>query len=40
MTPSDPPAPHHEQASFGNPDLPQEGLANVADDPASTVMTG
>ena len=40
MTPSDPPAPHHEQASFGNPDLPQEGLVNVTDDPASTVMTG
>ena len=39
LTP-DAPAPHHETPQLGDPDLPQEGLANVADDPASSVMTG
>ena len=34
------PAPHHETATFGNPDLPQEGMVNTAGDPASTTMKG
>ena len=34
------PAPHHETPTFGNPDLPQEGMVNTTGDPASTTMTG
>ena len=34
------PVPHHETATFGNPDLPQEGMATTAGDPASAAMTG
>jgi len=37
---SDTPTPHHETPTLGNPDLPPEGLGNVAKDPASTAMTG
>lgn len=33
-------APHHEAATFGNPDLPPEGEINTVDRPQSTVMTG
>lgn len=33
-------APHHESATFGNPDLPPEGEINTVDRPQSTVMTG
>ncbi|RKR76361.1 cupin domain-containing protein [Frondihabitans australicus] len=40
MTPEESTAPHHETPVLGNPDLPQEGLPNVADDPSSLVMTG
>ncbi|WP_460772654.1 cupin domain-containing protein [Microbacterium sp. GXF7504] len=36
----DEPAPHHETPVLGNPDLPQEGVANTAGDPAATRMTG
>ncbi|WP_205650201.1 cupin domain-containing protein [Actinoplanes solisilvae] len=32
--------PHHETPSLGNPDLPPEGMENIAGDPASTRMTG
>ncbi|MFF1877874.1 cupin domain-containing protein [Leifsonia sp. NPDC058230] len=32
--------PHHETPTFGNPDLPPEGLVNAAGDAASTTMTG
>jgi oxalate decarboxylase len=32
--------PHHETPTFGNPDLPQEGMQNVITDPAATRMTG
>lgn len=31
---------NHETPVLGNPDLPSEGMTNVVDDPASTVMTG
>ena len=34
------PAPHHETPTLGNPDLPQEGRANIIGDPASAKMTG
>lgn len=38
---SPPPAPHHQPASFGNPDLPAEGRINLAaDDTQSGVMNG
>ena len=37
---SDTPRPHHENPSFGNPDLPPEGTINTLDDPRSTTMTG
>ena len=40
MRSSEKPAPHHETPTFGNPDLPQEGMANTAGDPASAKMTG
>jgi len=32
--------PHHETPVLGDPDLPPEGMMNVTDDPASTLMTG
>jgi oxalate decarboxylase len=32
--------PHHETPTFGSPDLPPEGMATTAGDPASTRMTG
>ena len=35
-----PTPPHHETPAVGNPDLPQEGLLNIADDPAANAMTG
>jgi oxalate decarboxylase len=34
------PVPHHETPTFGNPDLPQEGMVNTNGDPASATMTG
>ena len=34
------PAPHHETPTFGNPDLPPEGMVNTTGDPASATMTG
>ena len=34
------PAPHHETPTLGNPDLPQEGMANITGDRASATMTG
>ena len=34
------PAPHHETPTFGNPDLPQEGMETTTGDPASATMTG
>lgn len=40
MAPTDPSVPHHETPVFGDPDLPQEGMANVAGDPAASAMTG
>jgi oxalate decarboxylase len=40
MNETDEPAPHHETPRFGDPDLPQEGEVNTADDPASTRMAG
>lgn len=40
MCPSEPLTPHHEAASFGNPDLPQEGEINTVSAPQSTQMTG
>jgi hypothetical protein len=30
------PAPHHETPTFGNPDLPQEGMVNTAGNPAGS----
>ncbi|UFS58829.1 cupin domain-containing protein [Subtercola endophyticus] len=39
MESNDTPA-HHETPVFGDPDLPQEGEINTADDAASTTMTG
>jgi hypothetical protein len=30
MRSSENPAPHRETPTFGNPDLPQEGMANTA----------
>jgi hypothetical protein len=40
MAANDHPAPHHETPTFGNPDLPPEGMVNTTGDPASTKMTG
>ena len=40
MGSSDNPAPHHETPTFGNPDLPPEGMVNTNGDPASATMTG
>lgn len=40
MDPADAQVPHHETPTFGNPDLPQEGVENTADDPAGKRMTG
>jgi DNA-binding CsgD family transcriptional regulator len=34
------PAPHHETPTFGNPDLPREGMVNTTGHPASAKMTG
>jgi hypothetical protein len=34
------PHPHHETPTFGNTDLPQEGMVNTTGDPASATMTG
>ena len=34
------PAPHHETAAFGSPDLPAEGMGTTTGDPASATMTG
>jgi oxalate decarboxylase len=31
---------HHETPTFGNPDLPQEGMVTTTGDPASAKMTG
>ncbi|MBY6410690.1 cupin domain-containing protein [Rhodococcus sp. BP-252] len=33
-------APHHEEPSLGNPDLPPEGVINTVGHPMSTQMTG
>lgn len=33
-------APHHEQPTLGNPDLPPEGEVNTVGNPASLTMTG
>src|SRR6201996_1303408 len=33
-------APQHETPTFGNPDLPPEGMENITGDPASAKMTG
>lgn len=35
-----PTPPHHETPVVGDPDLPQEGLVNIADDPTANTMTG
>src|ERR1700728_1763055 len=32
--------PQHETPTFGNPDLPPEGMATTTGDPASAAMTG
>ena len=32
--------PHHEPASFGNPDQPAEGSVNITDRPSSGRMMG
>ena len=40
MGSNDNPAPHHETPTFGNPDLPPEGMVNTTGDPASATMTG
>lgn len=40
MDSTDVTSPHHETPEFGNPDLPQEGVANTVGDPASTAMSG
>jgi oxalate decarboxylase len=40
MDSAETPAPHHETPTLGNPDLPVEGVANTADDPAGKRMTG
>src|SRR6202012_3195925 len=34
------PAPHHETPTLGAPDLPPEGMATTAGDPASASMPG
>jgi hypothetical protein len=34
------PAPHHETPTFGQPDLPPEGMETTTGDPAGTKMTG
>ena len=36
----EPTIPHHEPATFGNPDLPGEGIVNIVDNPESATMTG
>jgi oxalate decarboxylase len=40
MTSDDTAQPHHETPTFGNPDLPPEGIVNTEGDPASLTMTG
>src|ERR1700727_587180 len=40
MASNENPVPQHETATFGNPDLPPEGMATTTGDPASTTMGG
>ena len=40
MASTNDPTPHHETATFGDPDLPQEGIENTVGDSTSTVMGG
>lgn len=40
MAENETPAPHHEPPTFGDPDLPSEGMQNTKDDPAGGTMTG
>ena len=40
MGTDEPTTPHHEPATFGDPDLPAEGIVNTGDNPQSTTMTG
>ena len=38
--PDENPVPQHETPTFGNPDLPPEGMQNTTGDPASATMAG
>ena len=40
MDSADTRVPHHETPTFGNPDLPSEGMENTVGDPAGARMTG